>query len=293
MPDVSLTVRMRLTPVPIFYCYLYLLAGSMEGQEKNNFKLTNMFLIFFVFVCEILSSDVPRPRGVSLSRASLYPPEKDFTCFDGSKSVPFSQVNDDYCDCLDGSDEPGTSACPNGIFHCTNAGHKPLNIASSRVNDGICDCCDGTDEYASGATCRNNCIELGRSAREEAQRRAELIKAGKELKTEYSQKGIQMKQEKHAKLSELQKSKEEAEKVKAEKEALKQEIEEAEKEALEFYRKLEEEEKTKKAETEEAKTRAEATEIFNKFDSNQDGLLDVAEIQTRQSFDKDRNGEGR
>lgn len=265
----------------------------MEVQERNNFKLTNTFLIFFVFVCEILSSDVPRPRGVSLSRASLYPPEKDFTCFDDSKSVPFFQVNDDYCDCPDGSDEPGTSACPNGIFHCTNAGYRPLNIGSSRVNDGICDCCDGSDEYASGITCKNNCIELGKSAREEALRRTELIKAGKQLKMEYSQKGIQMKQEKQAKLSELQKSREEADKVKAEKEALKQQIEEVEKEALEFYRKLEEEEKNKKAEEEEAKTRAEATEIFNKFDSNQDGLLDVGEMQTRQNFDKDRNGEGR
>ncbi|XP_018575488.1 glucosidase 2 subunit beta [Anoplophora glabripennis] len=263
----------------------------MELQELNNLKLTNTFLILFVFVCEILTSNVPRPRGVSLSRASLYPPEKDFTCFDGSKTVPFSQVNDDYCDCPDGSDEPGTSACPNGIFHCTNAGHKPLNIASSRVNDGICDCCDGTDEYASGATCRNNCIEQGRSAREEALRRAELVKAGKQLKADYSQKGIQMKQEKQTKLGELQKNKEEAEKVRAEKEALKNEIEEEEKSALEYYRKLEEEEKKRRAEEEEAKNRAEATEIFNKFDSNQDGMLVIAELQTRHNFDKDGNGE--
>lgn len=70
--------------------------------------------------------------------SSLYIPDKDFSCFDGSFIIPFSFVNDDYCDCPDASDEPGTSACPNGTFHCTNAGHTALVIPSSRVNDGIC-----------------------------------------------------------------------------------------------------------------------------------------------------------
>ena len=37
----------------------------------------------------------------------LYDPSKDFTCLDGSKQLSFSNVNDDYCDCDDGSDEPG------------------------------------------------------------------------------------------------------------------------------------------------------------------------------------------
>lgn len=153
-------------------------------------KMMNVAFIVLVFSLEILSSEVPRPRGVSLSRASLYIPDKDFTCLDGSKKIPFLQVNDDYCDCPDGSDEPGTSACPNGSFYCTNAGHRALNLASSRVNDGICDCCDGSDEYDSGKNCVNNCLELGKSAREEAQRMAELIKAGKELRQQLSQKGM-------------------------------------------------------------------------------------------------------
>lgn len=104
-------------------------------------------------------------------------------CKDGSKKFTKSQLNDDFCDCLDASDEPGsslysrsffflqavcnflpllpflvslaaselfhlifgsgfaftgTSACPNGQFHCNNTGHIPLFLFSSRVNDGIC-----------------------------------------------------------------------------------------------------------------------------------------------------------
>lgn len=100
------------------------------------------------------------------------------------------QVNDDYCDCPDGSDEPGTSACPNGMFHCTNAGYRSFNVHSSRVNDGVCDCCDGSDEYAGRVRCVNNCQELGRSAREEAQRQAELVRAGSQIRAELGQKGI-------------------------------------------------------------------------------------------------------
>ncbi len=33
-----------------------------------------------------------------------------FSCLDGLKAIPFAQVNDDYCDCFDGTDEPGISS---------------------------------------------------------------------------------------------------------------------------------------------------------------------------------------
>jgi len=44
------------------------------------------------------------------------------------QSIPFARYNDDFCDCDDGSDEPGTSACA-GVqvldrpsFLCENGG---------------------------------------------------------------------------------------------------------------------------------------------------------------------------
>lgn len=150
----------------------------------------NFITLSFINDIYVISSEVPRPRGVPLYKASLYAPDKYFTCLDNSQKILFSNVNDDYCDCNDASDEPGTAACPNGVFHCTNIGHKHLNIPSNRVNDGVCDCCDGTDEYVNDLNCPNTCVELGRTAREEAQRRAELIKAGKQMRQEYIQKGI-------------------------------------------------------------------------------------------------------
>ena len=42
-----------------------------------------------------------------IAEVSFYSPGRDFTCLDGSATIPFNQVNDDYCDCKDGTDEPG------------------------------------------------------------------------------------------------------------------------------------------------------------------------------------------
>ena len=74
-----------------------------------------------------------------------------FTCHSSHQVIPASQLNDNYCDCDDGSDEPLTNACPDSQFHC-RFGHvidhpTVKAIPSSRVNDGICDCCDGSDEW--------------------------------------------------------------------------------------------------------------------------------------------------
>lgn len=250
-----------------------------------------IFLLIIILVSDIKTSEIPRPRGVPLSRLPLYAPDKDFTCLDGSLTIPFLQVNDDYCDCPDGTDEPGTSACPQGMFYCTNAGHRPLNIPSSRVNDGICDCCDASDEYAfPNSKCVNNCNELGRSARIEAQKKAQLLKLGAQIRAELSQKGVLLKQEKKEKLVLLNKDKTAAELIKNEKESIKKEIEDLENQALEQYRILEEEQKRQKQEEENLKFKQEALDAFKLFDSNEDDKLDISELQTRPTFDRDRDG---
>lgn len=90
------------------------------------------------FKSEFLSDYFQLMKNFYILEKSFYDPGKDFQCLDGSAIVPFLLVNDDYCDCDDGSDEPGTNACSNGIFHCSNIGYIEKIIPSSRVNDGIC-----------------------------------------------------------------------------------------------------------------------------------------------------------
>ncbi|XP_057309793.1 uncharacterized protein LOC130647823 isoform X2 [Hydractinia symbiolongicarpus] len=83
-------------------------------------------------------------RGVHPQNIHLFNDiQKHFQCSDGTE-IKMTAVNDDYCDCTDGSDEPGTSACINGRFFC---GPENVELPSSYVNDGICDCCDGSDEW--------------------------------------------------------------------------------------------------------------------------------------------------
>ncbi|XP_054151252.1 glucosidase 2 subunit beta, partial [Melozone crissalis] len=149
---------------------------------------------------------VPRPRGVALSQLPFYDPSGPFRCLDGSGSIAFSWVNDDYCDCRDGSDEPGTPACPNGRFHCANAGHRPRGIPAAHVNDGVCDCCDGTDEWGSGAGCENTCREQGRREREARLRSAALAREGFALRQRLVQEAAEGKRQKQARLQALQES---------------------------------------------------------------------------------------
>lgn len=243
--------------------------------------------------CILVLTELPRPRGVSIPQASLYEDRAgsgQFVCLDGKKVIHRERINDDYCDCDDGSDEPGTAACPGGSFHCTNAGYKPLSIPSSRVNDGICDCCDASDEYASHANCINTCSELGKEDRMREKQRSEMLKMGNQLRLEMSQRGRALKDEQRVRLADLDKSRAEAEALKQEKATLKSEAEELENAALKVYRDREEEAKKLKEEADAVNNRDEAEETFRKYDSNQNQMLELVELQTRIVFDRNRDG---
>jgi hypothetical protein len=55
------------------------------------------------------ASPSPEVKGVHPSLYQKYAPTSSnlWSCLDGSRSIMWSAVNDDYCDCPDGSDEPG------------------------------------------------------------------------------------------------------------------------------------------------------------------------------------------
>jgi len=232
-----------------------------------------------------------RPKGVRVEMATFYNPSMDFKCLDGSNTIPFIQINDDYCDCDDGSDEPGTSACPNGKFYCENVGHKSLVIPSSRVGDGICDCCDGSDEWETGSSCANTCYEMGRAAREAAEAMAKVAREGIAIRSGMVEEAKRLQEEKVTELTAKEARKVELDALKTLRENEKEVAEAPEKEALDYYRKLEEEEQRKKDEAEKAVKEAEAAEYFTMLDLDGDGQVGLTELQARPGLDTNKDGE--
>ncbi|UNI22819.1 hypothetical protein JDV02_008673 [Purpureocillium takamizusanense] len=154
------------------------------------------------------------PRGVGPEFESYYVSKTEFTCItDASIKLSWDRVNDNTCDCPDGSDEPGTAACayldplspqqplpgsPSGStstknalpgFWCPNKGHIGSYVPFVYVNDGVCDydlCCDGAEEFAGvgGTKCENRCVEIGKEHRNlEEEKRKNMEKAEKKRKT--------------------------------------------------------------------------------------------------------------
>jgi len=150
-------------------------------KEKQFFKKISLISICIVIkFCNAF--EIEKLLGVPNEKLDLYKPLEGnlFKCLDDSKTIPYSSLNDDYCDCPDGSDEPGTSACPNSKFYCKNKGHIPAVIPSSKVNDGICDpeCCDGSDENSGIIQCPNICEQVAYEQNKEKIEKEKVLKEG-------------------------------------------------------------------------------------------------------------------
>lgn len=133
-------------------------------------------------------------------------------------------------------------------------------------------------------------VQIGKEDRIREKLRAELSKTGNNMRLELSQRGKSLRDEQKQRLAELEKAKVEAEAVKAEKSKIKTSAEDLENSALEFYRQAEEAEKKKREGLAAEDNRKEATETFKKYDSNNNNLIEVVELQTRIVFDSNRDG---
>ena len=166
-----------------------------------------------VFVCGG-GGGVDDDGGASIG-ASISSTSKDFTqnvvVVGKKQTVDFTKINDNFCDCEDGSDEPGTNACSHVKdahgFYCQNVGSEPKLIKNSFVNDNVCDCCDGSDErFNAKKHCQNTCYRDGKETMES------LRKEVRDLES-----GIQKKRNEYAKTMEKAKSDGEKEVVRLEK----------------------------------------------------------------------------
>ncbi|KAH9844788.1 Glucosidase II beta subunit-like protein [Teratosphaeria destructans] len=178
-------------------------------------------------------SEGGRPRGVGPEFAKFYKDATTFTCISNpSLSFPAARVNDDYCDCPDGSDEPGTAACAhlsplsphtpadhpntNGVnttlalpgFYCKNKGHVPTYVPFTSVNDGVCDfdlCCDGSEEWegVGGVKCADKCAEIGKEWKKQDEARQKSLNNAAKKRKELVAEAARLRQEVQDRLQSL------------------------------------------------------------------------------------------
>ena len=80
----------------------------MRRWWKAVFWATLVLIALNVYSVDVRVGSIESIRGLAPDLRRQYIFENDlFTCLSGGKAFSASRVNDDYCDCIDGSDEPG------------------------------------------------------------------------------------------------------------------------------------------------------------------------------------------
>lgn len=129
--------------------------------------LTSLVLTVALYVLTVhhLEHEIHQNRSHQKLRGAIleaaHQTKSYFQCADKSSSTAIE--NDDFCDCIDGTDEIHTSACSHLLFQQRLFKCKSNNVTIflSRVNDGVCDCLDGSDEYGSNLECQKH-IEISK-----------------------------------------------------------------------------------------------------------------------------------
>ncbi|XP_004294940.1 PREDICTED: glucosidase 2 subunit beta [Fragaria vesca subsp. vesca] len=218
--------------------------------------------------------------GIAPQDEKYYKSSEVIKCKDGSKKFTRAQLNDDFCDCPDATDEPGTSACPTGKFYCQNVGHAPLHLFSSRVNDGICDCCDGSDEYDGKVNCPNTCWEAGKVARDKLKKKIATYQEGVAIrKQEVEQAKLAMAKD-EAELLKLQGEEKILKRLVEQLRERKEQIEKAEEKERLQKEKEEQEKKEAEEKAKQEKTKADEEAKKEKFEDIEDGSAEEKPIES-------------